>query len=167
MTDFRHLLAVLTRSRVEFIIIGGFAATAHGSAFLTVDLDLVYGRTMDNMARLTAALQPLHPYLRGAPPGLPFRFDVETMRRGLNFTLTTSAGDVDLLGEAAGGGTYEALLPHTELRDVLDLECRFVDLETLIRLKRAAGRPKDLERLAELELLWREQHRREPGDSDQ
>ena len=89
------------------------------------------------------------------------------MRRGLNFTLTTTAEDLDLLGEVAGGGTWtEALLPHTELRNVLELECRFVDLETLIRLKRAAGRPKDLERLAELELLWREQHGHEPGDRD-
>jgi hypothetical protein len=164
MTDFHRLLSDLTQSRVEFVIVGGFAATAHGSAFLTVDLDLVYRRSMDNMARLTAALRPFHPYLRGAPRGLPFTFDVEAMRRGLNFTLTTTAGDLDLLGEVVGGGTYEALLPHTELRTVLELECRFVDLETLIRLKRAAGRPKDLERLAELELLWREQHGREPGD---
>jgi hypothetical protein len=70
------------------------------------------------------------------------------MRRGLNFTLTTTAGDLDVLGEVAGGGTYEALLPHTELRDVLALGCRFVDLETLIRLKRAAGRPKETVRTA-------------------
>lgn len=73
------------------------------------------------------------------------------MRHGLNFTLATLAGDLDLLGEATGGGTYEALLPHSELREVAGLDCRFVNLQTLIRLKRAAGRPKDLERIAELE----------------
>ena len=153
MTDFGRLLEALATHDVSYIIIGGFAATAHGSAFLTVDLDVVYDRSATNVQRLVAALEPLSPYLRGAPPGLPFKLDAETIARGLNFTLRTSAGDLDLLGEAAGGGTYEALLPHTELRDVLGCMCRFVDLETLIRLKRAAGRPKDLERIAELEAL--------------
>lgn len=157
MTDFERLLAVLTHAGVEFIVIGGFAATAHGSAHVTVDLDVVYRRSGDNLGRLADALDPLRPYLRGAPPGLPFRLDPDTLRRGLNFTLVTQAGDLDLLGEATGGGTYEALLPHSEVRDVGGLECRFVDLPTLIRLKRAAGRPKDLERIAELEALRHEE----------
>ncbi len=156
MTDFARLLTVLSGANVEFIVIGGFAATAHGSAHVTVDLDVVYRRTIENITRMVAALEPLQPYLRGAPPGLPFRFDVETVRRGLNFTLRTTAGDLDLLGEATGGGSYDDLITHTEIRELLGLECRFVNLETLIRLKRAAGRPKDFERLAELELLWKE-----------
>lgn len=159
MTDFERLLAALAERDARVIIIGGFAAIAHGSAFLTVDLDLVYQRTSANIERLVAAIAPLDPYLRGAPPGLPFRLDAETMARGLNFTLRTTAGDIDLLGEAAGGGTYEALLPHTEVREVLGHRCRFVDLPTLIRLKRAAGRPKDLERIAELEALRDEETR--------
>jgi predicted nucleotidyltransferase len=156
VTDFERLLTVLTHAGVEFIVIGGFAATAHGSANITVDLDVVYSRTAGNIDRLVRALDPLQPYLRGAPPGLPFRFDADTIRQGLNFTLSTLAGDLDLLGEATGGGTYEALLPHSELRDLAGLDCRFVNLETLIRLKRAAGRPKDLERIAELEALHQE-----------
>lgn len=153
MTDFQRLLEALTRGGVEFVIIGGFAATAHGSAHVTVDLDVVYGRSADNVARLAEALRPLSPYLRGAPPGLPFLFDADTIGRGLNFTLTTTAGDLDVLGEATGGGTFEALLPRSIVRQVFGLDCRFVDLETLIQLKRAAGRPKDMERIAELEAL--------------
>jgi hypothetical protein len=156
VTDFERLLAAFTQSDVEFIVVGGFAATAHGSAHITVDLDVVYRRTTANIDRLVRALQPLQPYLRGAPSGLPFRWDADTVRQGLNFTLVTLAGDLDLLGEATGGGTYEALLPHSDVRDVAGLECRFVNLQTLIRLKRAAGRPKDLERIAELEALHQE-----------
>jgi hypothetical protein len=156
VTDFERLLTALTHAGVEFIVIGGFAATAHGSAHITVDLDVVYRRTTDNIDRLARALEPLQPYLRGAPPGLPFRFDGDTIRQGLNFTLVTLAGDLDLLGEATGGGTYEALLPHSEVRQLADLHCRFVNLQTLIRLKRAAGRPKDFERIAELEALRQE-----------
>ena len=153
MTDFAALLNVLVGGGVEFIVIGGVAATAHGSAHVTVDLDVVYRRSAENIARLAAALAPLAPYLRGAPPGLPFRFDVDTVRRGLNFTLTTTAGDLDLLGEATGGGSYDALLPRTMVLTIFGLDCRFVNLEALIHLKRAAGRPKDLERIAELEAL--------------
>lgn len=156
MTDFSRLLAALLDAGVEFIVIGGVASTVHGSAHITLDLDIVYARTLDNIARLANALAPLNPYLRGAPPGLPFRFDAETIQRGLNFTLTTTAGALDTLGEAAGGGSYDALLPRSEVRSILGLEIRFVDLETLIHLKRAAGRPKDLERIAELEAIANE-----------
>ena len=58
-----------------------------------------------------------------------------------------------VMGEATGGGTYEALLPRSQERPIFDLQVRFVDLEMLIHLKRAAGRPKDLERIAELEAI--------------
>ena len=153
MTDFAALLAALMGGGVEFIVIGGVAATAHGSAHVTVDLDIVYRRSRENIARLAAALAPLSPYLRGAPPGLPFTFDTDTITRGLNFTLATSVGDLDVLGEATGGGNYDALAPRTVLLTVFGLDCRFVDLDALIHLKRAAGRPKDLERIAELEAL--------------
>ena len=156
MTDFRTLLAALHDGDVAFIIVGGFAAVAHGSAHVTVDLDVVYDRAKANIARLVRSLDPLDPYLRGAPPGLPFKFDLGTAARGLNFTLSTRVGDLDLLGEAVGGGTYDALLPHSETRDVFGRAVRIVDLRTLIRLKRAAGRPKDLERVAELESLLAE-----------
>jgi len=159
LTEFAALLALLVRNDVEFIVIGGFAATAHGSAFITVDLDVVYRRSPDNLSRLATALAPIRPYLRGAPPGLPFQLDETALSRGLNFTLTTSAGDLDLLGEATGGGTYESLYPRSEVREVFGLDCRFVNLDTLIHLKRSAGRPKDLERIAELEALREERER--------
>src|SRR5205085_2020403 len=105
---------------------------------------------------LVAALQQHQPYLRGAPPGLPFRWDEQTIHAGLNFILTTMAGDLDLLGEITGGGTYENLLPFSEELTAFNVRCRFVTLERLIQLKRAAGRPKDLEVIAELQALLEE-----------
>ena len=104
--DFEGLIRALHQAGVEFIVVGGAAATALGSARLTLDLDVVYARSAANLGRLVRALAPLSPYLRGAPPGLPFRWDEDTLRRGLNFTLTTSRGDIDLLGEVTGGGGY-------------------------------------------------------------
>jgi hypothetical protein len=63
---------------------------------------------------------------------------------GLNFTLNTTLGDVDLLGEATGGGTYEKLLPHSAEVSAVGRKFFCVGLERLIQLKRAAGRAKDL-----------------------
>src|SRR4051812_19033080 len=97
--NFREILPLLTGQEVRFILIGGGAAMAHGSPRLTNDVDVVYGRDDENLRRIAAALAPHKPYLRGAPPGLPFRWDVATIRAGLNFTLTTDLGDLDLLGE--------------------------------------------------------------------
>jgi hypothetical protein len=159
-TDFEGLLRALCAAGVEFIIVGGVAGKAHGSPRLTVDLDVVYARSAENLHRLTSALAPLEPYLRGAPPGLPFRFDPETVRRGLNFTLRTARGDLDLLGEVVGGGGYEALLRHSRELEMFGLRCRCLELDKLIEVKRAAGRPKDLEAVAELEAIREERRKR-------
>ncbi len=153
MVDFEQLLPALSRAGVELIVVGGVAAIVHGSARLTQDLDIVYRRTPENITRLAAALAPFAPYLRGAPPGLPFRWDPETIERGLNFTLVTSAGPLDVLGEIAGGGTYEALISHSRKLNVFGVECYCLGLDRLIQAKRDAGRPKDLEVIAELEAL--------------
>jgi hypothetical protein len=163
MTDFKALLRALTESGVEFILVGGAAATVHGSSRLTRDVDVVYRRTRENIVRLVAALTPYQPYLRGAPPGLPFRWDTPTIERGLNFTLVTQLGDLDMLGEIVGGGGYEALLPSTSLIRAFDIECRCLDLDRLIAVKRAAGRPKDLEALAELEAIREERQGNDPA----
>ena len=159
MADFRGLLETLARHEVECILIGGVAARIHGSARFTQDLDLVYSRSPANLDRLVNALAGLEPYLRGAPPGLPFRWDAKTLRMGLNFTLVTTLGDIDLLGDVPGGRTYDELLAHTVEVEILGLRCRCVDLPTLIRLKKAAGRPRDLEAVAELEAILEEQRR--------
>lgn len=155
-TDFEGLLQRLLQGRVEFILVGGLAATVHGAARATYDIDVVYERSRDNIDRVVAALAPIHPYPRGAPAGLPFTFDAATVERGLNFTLQTSSGDLDLLGEVTGGGPYAELLPFTQSIMLFGFPCRCVTLAKLIDLKRAAGRPKDNEVLAELEALQEE-----------
>lgn len=123
MTHFARALNLLSSAGVEFVIVGGLAANVNGSVRATDDLDLVYSRKPENIAKLVAALEPIHPYLRGAPPGLPFRFDQPTVMAGLNFTLSTSLGAIDLLGEIAGGGGYDQLLPHTEAIPMFGVEC--------------------------------------------
>lgn len=70
----------------------------------------------------------------------------------LNFTLQTDAGPIDLFGEIAGGGAYEDLVGRSIEVDIFEVRCRCIDLDALIRTKRAAGRPRDLEVIAELEI---------------
>lgn len=153
MIDYGQLVVTLVEQRVKFIIVGGVAAIVHGSTHITFDVDVVYARDHENIERLVQAVAPITPYLRDAPPGLPFVFDAATIKNGLNFTLTTKLGDLDLLGEVIGGKTYEDLLPHSEEIEVFGVKCLCVGLEKLIHLKRAAGRPKDFEALAELEAI--------------
>ena len=157
MTDFETLIRRLGAADIRFVLVGGFAGVVLGSPRTTVDLDIVYARDEENLARLAKALESLQPTLRGAPPGLPFVLDAATLARGLNFTLTTSLGDLDLLGEVTGGGGYAELRAHTRRIRVFDTEVTVVTLPQLIRLKRAAGRTKDLVALAELEALLEEQ----------
>jgi hypothetical protein len=156
VTDLSALLAILAKAKVDYVLVGGVAAVAHGSARLTVDVDIVYSRVHANVERLVAALAGHAPYLRGAPPGLPFRWDAATVERGLNFTLTTDLGPLDLMGEIPGGGSFEELKPGAVTLRVFGVDCLCLSLPQLIRAKRAAGRPKDLEAIAELEALLEE-----------
>jgi hypothetical protein len=165
MTDFEAMICLLAGSGIEFIMIGGAAATAHGSARLTQDLDIVYRRSPDNIARLAACLAPHRPYLREAPSGLPFRLDAETIQRGLNFTLMTDLGALDLFGEITGGGRYEDLQHDTVELALFGVTCRCLGLKRLIEVKRASGRPRDLEAIAELEALLEEGEGQNPARS--
>jgi len=111
MRDFEEALRVLAAAGVNFVVVGGLATVAQGAAQVTRDLDICYDRRPENLRKLTAALTPHHPRLRGAPKDLPFIFDEQTLARGLNFTLETDLGDIDLLGELAGlAGTRKLLV---------------------------------------------------------
>jgi hypothetical protein len=98
--------------------------------------------------------------LRDTAAGLPFVWDAKTIRGGLNFTLTTSLGDVDLFGEVARGETYQDLLTRSFDVEAFGVRFKCVDLPTLIRIKEAADRPKDREAVAELRVLLEESEKK-------
>ena len=150
MTDFRRLLEALTAAKVEFVVVGGVALVAQGHTRMTEDLDICYRRTPENLERLASALSPLGPTLRGAPPELPFTLDARSLKSGLNFTLESAAGDIDLLGEVTGIGGYEQVSADAEEIELYGARVRIMSLATLEVSKRAAGRAKDL---ADLEAI--------------
>jgi len=153
-----RLLAIaehLQRHGVEFMVIGGQAAVLLGSPLPTLDIDLCYRRTGQNLRRLADALKELHPTLRGAPPDLPFRLDAESLALGSNFTFQTDLGPLDLLGWVEPFGTYEELVPRAESITVGPLHLLTIGLDDLIAVKRHIGRPKDKAAVLQLEALKR------------
>ena len=155
MLSIERILKSLHEAEAEFIVIGGVAAILHGSAHITLDMDICYRRTRQNYKRIAEALAPFHPRLRGkdVPPRLSFVLDAQTLEMGLNFTLTTDVGDVDLLGEISGVGGYNDILKEAERFTAYGIEFDVIGLTALIRNKRATLRVKDQRILPELEAL--------------
>jgi hypothetical protein len=144
-------ITVLQKHRVRFLIIGGLAGRLWGSPSITNDLDICYGRDPENLARLAAALKELKARLRGVPPNVPFLLDARTLEAGDHFTFETRAGNLDILGFPAGSGGLEQLLrTSTEMEIARGVRVRVASVEDLIKMKRAAARPKDL---IEVEIL--------------
>jgi hypothetical protein len=138
---------------IECVIIGGVASTLYGSAILTNDLDVCYARNVGNLEKLATALQSVRAKLRNAPPDLPFLLDAETLRHGLNFTFSTDIGSLDLLGEVRGVGFYNDVVVEAVSYELFGYPFPVIEINKLISAKRAAGRPKDMVAVAELEAL--------------
>lgn len=143
----------LVEHQVEFVIVGGVAIIAHGIPYATFDLDFCYAKTAENLKKIVAALAPFNPRLRDFPKELPFIWDERTLQNGTNFTLQTGIGDIDLLGEVAGVGSYNEVFANSTTLKIFNDEVRVLSLEDLIKAKKAAGRPKDLFILPQLETV--------------
>lgn len=141
--EFRELLGPLIAHGVDFVLIGGQAGISHGSTYPSYDLDVVYARDRDNVARLVSALEEIGVRLRGAPPDLPFQLDARTIENGANFTFETPYGDFDVLADVAGMSSYEDLKSASVGREIFGHSIRVASLDHLIAMKKAAGRTKD------------------------
>lgn len=147
------MLAGLAETKVEFVVIGGVAATVHGSVAVTIDLDICYNPSDRNRARLAALLTSWQAYPRGAPPDLPFILDERMLSAAPILTLTTCEGALDCLDMVAGVGTWTDVRAATTMVRWDALRFRVLTLEALIAAKRAAGRPKDRAAVIELEAI--------------
>jgi hypothetical protein len=145
-----ELLRLLDRHRVRYVLIGGLAAILHGSPSVTRDIDVCHAHDWENLLRLADALHEVNARLRGAPAELPFRLDAKTLTNSDSFTFTTDVGALDILATPAGTGGYEDLVRTAETVSAFGVDFAVASLDDLIRMKRAAGRPKDR---IELEIL--------------
>jgi hypothetical protein len=152
--SFASMLGGLTKKKIRFVVIGGVAAAVHGSSRVTNDLDICYDATdRGSVAALVALLAKWKGYLRGVEKNLPFIMDERTLRGAPIMTLTTTEGDIDVMDRVAGVGDYNAVRKHSERITALGVSFRVLDLPSLIKAKRAAGRPRDFDHLPELEAL--------------
>ena len=143
ITDPIAVLRLLSEHDVRFVLIGGQAARAHGSPSVTEDLDICYDRAAENLERLAQALSSVEARLRGVPDDLPFVLDAQTLRNGDTFTLSTTVGAIDVLGTPSGTDGYRDLRANAVEMHISDVPVLVASLEDLIRMKTAAGRPKD------------------------
>jgi predicted nucleotidyltransferase len=151
--NFETAVQALSDARVEFIIIGGWSAILHGSAHLTNDLDIFFSRNSGNLKHLVKALQPYHPRPRDMPKGLPFVWDPVTLASSTILTWQTDLGAIGLLAEVTGLASFEEVSEASLMVDAFGRRVRTLDLESLIRSKRALRRAKDANVLLELESL--------------
>lgn len=152
--SFEGVLSGLIHAKIPFVVVGGVAGAAHGATRLTNDIDICYDALDERSVKaLGALLRGWQAYPRGVERGLPFIMDEKTLRAAPMMTLTSTEGDVDVMDRISGIGDYKAVRAHSEEIEAFGLRFRILDLPTLIKAKRAAGRPRDFEHLRELEAL--------------
>lgn len=151
--SFASMLQGLRSSEVKFVVIGGLAATAHGSRRVTDDVDICYDGAKPNLIRLAELLAKWKAYPRGIESGLPFFMDERQFRTTPIMTLTTSEGFIDVLDVVKGVGDYARCRERSKPIEAFDIRFRVLGIDALIDAKRAAGRPKDIDQLPELEAL--------------
>jgi hypothetical protein len=150
-----HLLGTLTAHGVDFVVVGGIAATLLGSAHDTFDLDICPAGDPGNLKSLARALDDLGARLRGVEEAVPFSADERTLAGIEPLTLETDAGPLDILMRPAGSPPFEQLRRRAERKDLGAFSVLVASIDDLISMKSAAGRPKDEIVVEELEAVRR------------
>jgi hypothetical protein len=145
MLDFaKTVFAKLVEAQVEFVVVGGVSAVLQGVPLTTIDLDICYRRTPENVERLANVLAGFKATLRDFPPDLPFALDARAILLGSNFTLQIGDEALDVLGTMSGIGGYEDIIEQAQDVPVASMTVKVLSLDQLIMTKAAAGRPKDI-----------------------
>ena len=153
MPDLETLLSRLVSCRVEFVVVGGYAAAAQGCTLVTMDVDICCRMTGGNLLRLQDAVADSHPVHRMTPQRLPLELTGKSVSGLKNLYLDTDLGQLDCLGEIAGIGDYERVLALSEEVELPFGICRILTVEGLIKAKKALDRPRDREAVLQLEAL--------------
>ena len=157
MSNLNQLLQRLCDAEIEFVIVGGFAATLHGSSLVTRDLDVCAVLSGDNVEKLRNALRDLRPAHRFTPQKLSFLEIPDPGVPMLNLYLSTEMGPVDILGSIMGVGEFEQVRAGAIEVELFGRRCRVISLDDLIRAKEALGREKDLLAVKELKAIREKQ----------
>jgi hypothetical protein len=127
---------------VEFVLIGGFAAVAHGATLVMRDVAICCRISEVNLARIQKAVSDIHPVHRSRP-SLPLDLTAEQCARLKNLYLKTELGALDCLGAVLGIGDYNAVLSQSVEVELPFGRCRILDIDGLIPAKDAMNRDHD------------------------
>ncbi|MDX2185567.1 MAG: nucleotidyltransferase [Opitutaceae bacterium] len=144
MEDFIRILHTLAKAKIEFVVIGGFAATLHGSTYVTRDVDICARLDDETVKLLRSALAELRPLHRMTDPRLSFLVHPSFTAGLKNLYLQTDSGVLDVLTEVAGIGMFEEVARHAETGEIQGVPIRIISLADLINCKETVGRDKDL-----------------------
>lgn len=145
--DASGLLAALSKAGIDFVVIGGFAVSAHGYPRATKDLDIVPAPDAENLERLAAVLKKLNATLIGMEELSAEEIvqpDAGGLAMGGNFVLATSSGRLDVMQLVAPDLDFGELAAASVEDEVFGHQVRFCSYEHLVAMKEAAGRPEDL-----------------------
>jgi predicted nucleotidyltransferase len=163
MDSTHPLLSRLLQHNVEFVLIGGMAAIAHGSSKVTEDVDVCAPFHPENLRRIVEAVQDIDPRYRMTPKRLPLPTDSTALHGFKNLYLITREGQLDILSEVDGAGDFALLKQHAEAFLVEGNTVLVMGLDDLIRSKSHLGRPKDRQVVAELQLVKNKLEQNQPG----
>jgi predicted nucleotidyltransferase len=154
-TDFKSIIKKLTENDFEFILIGGFAAAAYGSTFVTHDLDVCAILTAPNIEKLRKIFADVHPMNRIGNKKSSFLEVPENLNGVNNLYLETDIGVLDLLSNVTGVGDFSILEKSAVEVVIFGHKCKMISIDDLIKCKRTLKRSKDLEVASELEIIQR------------
>jgi predicted nucleotidyltransferase len=159
-TDFLATLRTLHTGGVEFVLVGGVAASLNGATGQTFDVDIVAARDDENLEKLLRVLESVDAIFR-IQPARRLKPDMSHLRSTGHKNLLTKLGYLDVLGTIGRGLSYADLLPHSVEMDIGEgVRVRVLDLETIIAIKEELASEKDLAVLPLLRRTLQEKQRR-------
>jgi hypothetical protein len=153
MTDLLALLEKLQQHNIDFVLVGGFAAVAHGSTTLTQDIDICCNFSVENLMRLNDSLADIHPVHRMTPQKLPLKLTPDTCESQKHLYLDTDMGQLDCLSAVMGVGNHDQVKKSSCQISLPGGICRVLDINALIESKKAMNRPRDLEAVLQLQTI--------------
>jgi len=151
--NFRDLLTRLVETKVDFVLVGGFAGVVHGCSCVTQDIDVCCDFSPENLLALQKAVSNLHPVHRMTPGRKKLDLTEQTCSQFKNLYLDTDIGQLDCLSFIDGLGDYQTVKRASELVKIKDLPLRILSLDGLIKAKKAMNRPRDRQVIFELEAI--------------
>jgi predicted nucleotidyltransferase len=153
MHKLHTLLQRLAEAGVDFVVIGGYAAVIHGSAYVTNDVDVCAVLSADNVEKIRKALADLNPVHRQTHGKLSFLEVPAPGQPVQNLYLETDHGIIDILASVSGVGDFARLRERAMHAEVFGVSCAVISLEDLIAAKEAVGRERDILTVKELRAI--------------